>query len=68
MVRWVVGRILRGGLIELYIVPASAPWYVLSCLWDDAYKITLAANRKRVAHVVAAGFPFWYPNGPLPYY
>ena len=24
----------------------KGPWYVLSCLWDDAYKITLAANRK----------------------
>ena len=22
------------------------PWYVLSCLWDDAYKRTLAASRK----------------------
>ena len=22
------------------------PWYVLSCLWNGAYKITLAANRK----------------------
>ena len=22
------------------------PLYVISCLWDDAYKITLAANRK----------------------
>ena len=39
--------------IELFIVPASVPqlvlqrlWYVLSCLWDDAYKRTLAANRK----------------------
>ena len=21
-------------------------WYVLSCLWDDAYKRTIAANRK----------------------
>ena len=21
-------------------------WYVLSCLWDGAYKRTLAANRK----------------------
>ena len=36
-----------------YFVPASAPrlvkqrtWYVLSCVLDDAYKITLAANRK----------------------
>ena len=28
---------------------------MLSCLWDDAYKRTLATNRK-VAYVVAAGF------------
>ena len=35
------------------LVPASAPrlvyqrpWYVLSCLWDGAYKRTLAVNRK----------------------
>ena len=42
-----------GGPIELFLVPASAPrlvqqrpWYVLSSLWDDAYKRTLAANRK----------------------
>ena len=42
-----------GGPIELFLVPASVPrlvqqrlWYVLSCLWDDAYKRTLAANRK----------------------
>ena len=42
-----------GGPIELNLVPASAPrlveqrpWYVLSCLWDGAYKRTLAANRK----------------------
>ena len=39
-----------GGPIELFLVPASAPrqrpWYVLSCLWDDAYKRTLAGNRK----------------------
>ena len=25
MVRWVVGSILHGGLIELFLVPASAP-------------------------------------------
>ena len=42
-----------GGPIELVVVPASAPqlvrqmsWYVLSCLWDGAYKRTLAVNRK----------------------
>ena len=50
MVRWVIGLILHGGPIELFLIPASnpqqRPWYVLSCLWDDAYKRTLAANRK----------------------
>ena len=35
-----------GGPIELFIVPVSAPWYVLSCLWGGAYKITLAVNLK----------------------
>ena len=42
-----------GGPIELFLVPASAPrlvlqrlWYVPSCLWDRAYKRTLAVNRK----------------------
>ena len=60
MVQWIIGSIPYGGPIELFLVPASAPWldkqrvwYVLSCLWDDAYKRSLAANRKRVAHVVA---------------
>ena len=33
-----------GGPIELVLVSASAPQ--LSCLWDGAYKRTLAANRK----------------------
>ena len=54
MVRWIVRSILHGAdLIELFLVPASAPrlvqqrpWYVLPCLWDGAYKRTLAANRK----------------------
>ena len=42
-----------GGPIEIFLVPASGPrlvkqrlWYVLSCLWDGAYKRTLAVNRK----------------------
>ena len=38
-----------GGPIELFLVPASAPRLVyqrLSCLWDGAYKRTLAVNRK----------------------
>ena len=73
MVRRMIGSILHGGPIELFLVPASAPrlveqrpWYVLSCLWDGAYKRTLAANQK-VAHVSAAGFLSRYLNGPLPY-
>ena len=37
-----------GGPIELYLILANAPRlvYVLSCLWDGAYKRTLAVNRK----------------------
>ena len=53
MVRWVVGSILHGGPIELFLVPSSAPrlveqrpWYVLFCQWDGASKRTLAANWK----------------------
>ena len=49
---WVVGLILHGGPMELFLIPASAPrlvkqkpWYMLSCLWDNAYKRTLAANQ-----------------------
>ena len=55
MVRWIVRLILHGGPTELFLVPASAPqlvqqrqWYVLSCLWDGAYKRTLDANRKEL--------------------
>ena len=64
------GVILHGGPI---VFPVSAPrlvyqrlWYVLSCLWDGAYKRTLAANRNKVAHVAAAGFLSRYLNSPLP--
>ena len=39
-------------------------WYLLSCLWDGAYKRTLAANR-RVAHVAAADFLSGYLSGSL---
>ena len=53
MVRWVVGWILHGGPIELFLIQSRAPllvyqkpWYdVLSFMWGDAYKITLAGNR-----------------------
>ena len=43
----------RGGPIGLFLIPTSSSTtgltkavYVLSCLWDGAYKRTLAANRK----------------------
>ena len=42
-----VARVNRVVLCVL-LVPTSVPRpvYVLSCMWDDAYKRTLAANRK----------------------
>ena len=49
--------------IELFLVQASAPrlvqqrpWYVLSCLWDDAYKKTLLLIEKR-SPCGDSGFP-----------
>ena len=41
MVRWVVGSIPHGGPMA-----GITKDYVLSCLWDDASKRTLAASRK----------------------
>ena len=55
MVRWVVGSIPHGGPIELFLVPASAPRLVLSCLWDGAYKITLAADQKEGFFLAKSG-------------
>ena len=55
MVLWVVGSILHGGPIQLFLIPGQCTinvvkkkkmWYMLSCLWDYAYKITLVANQK----------------------
>ena len=40
-------------------------WYVLSSLWDDAYKKNLYSER--VAHVVVADLFSNYLSGPLPY-
>ena len=46
-----MGRSFMVDPLELFLVPASAPrlvyqrpWYVLSSLWDGAYKRTVAAN------------------------
>ena len=35
---------------------SQRPWYVISCLWDDVYKRTLAANRKEYV-CGGSGFP-----------
>ena len=63
-----------GGPIELFLVPASAPrlvqqrpCYVLSCLWDDAYKKNTCCYSERVAHVATADFLSHYLSGHLPY-
>ena len=53
MVRWVVGSILHGvdPLSYYSFQPVLHDWcnkdrvMVLSCLWDGAYKRTLAGNR-----------------------
>ena len=51
--RWVVGSILHGvnplsyfSFQTVLYDWCNKDWYVLSCLWDDVYKRTLAANRK----------------------
>ena len=49
--------------------PVLHNWCNIGCgmyypVWDDAYKRTLAANRERVAHVVAMGFLSRYLSGP----
>ena len=31
---------------SIYLSRIKRPWYVLFCLWDGAYKRTIAANRK----------------------
>ena len=70
MLQWVIGSILHGGPIELFLVPASASrlkaviYVILSVGW--CIQRSLAANQKRAAHVVAAaGFLFGYLCGPL---
>ena len=65
MVQWVVGSFLHGGPIGLFLVPTSVPRlvfqrlrYVLSCLWDDAYKKELLLLiQKSSPCSVDSGFP-----------
>ena len=60
----VVGWILLSGptcsLGYFPFQPVIHNWFIkgrgMSCLWDGAYKRLLAAYRKRVAYVAAAGF------------
>ena len=65
--RWIVGSILLGGPIELFPVPASVPrlvqqrpWYVLSCLWDSAYKRTLAADVSKSVIIIIIIIQYLY--------
>ena len=37
MVRCVIRSVSHGGPTKLFLVPASAPQLVLSCLWNGAY-------------------------------
>ena len=74
LVRCITGSIPHGEPTELFLVITSAPHTVLTkavvcdMLSDGAYKRTLAVNRKRIAHVVAAaGFLSSYLSGPLLY-
>ena len=58
MVRWVVGLIIHGGPIELFLIPASMCYPVCGMMHiQEPYK--------RVAYVVAAGFLSRYLSGPF---
>ena len=62
-----------GGPIELFLDPASVPqlvyqrlWYVLSYLWNVAYKRTLAATcKKRSLCSGGSGLLYHYLSAPL---
>ena len=52
MMRSIVGSIPHGEPVKIFLVPVSAPrlvlqWplYALFCMWDGAYKRTLAVYR-----------------------
>ena len=64
----VSNMIYISSFIELFLVSTSAPRlvlqrYVLSCLWDGAYKRPLVAKRKEATE----GFLSLYLSSPLPY-
>ena len=40
---------------------------MLSCLWDDAYRIALVANHKESPCSFGSGFPLSLSDGPIPY-
>ena len=43
---WSSDRYLTVDPLSYFSYDTGQAWYVLSCLWDAAYKRTLAANRK----------------------
>ena len=73
MARWVVGSILHGGPIELFVFLASAPrrcnkgrgmCYPVCGMVHIKEPLLLIGKKE---HVAAAGFLSRYLNGPLPY-
>ena len=74
MMQWVIRSIPHGGPIVFFHVPASAlqvvgkifSWYVLSYLWNNPYKRSLAA---KLSGLFSGGSDFFSCclSGPLPY-
>ena len=65
-----MGRIDHSWWSHFSFQPVHHNWFhkgcdVLSCLWDDAYKRTLTANRKEYP-CGGSGFPLSL-SGPMPY-
>ena len=46
MVRWVIGSILHGAISRSSQCSTTGVTQAVVCLWDDAYRRTLAANWK----------------------
>ena len=75
MVRWVIGSIFHGRAIELFHIPASAPWPVYQRLW---YMYVFGMVRiktlieKSTPCSGGSGFPLWLSEWsfnmcPMPY-
>ena len=63
MVRWVVGSILHGGPIELFLVPASAPRRITKAVVCEILSMGPLLRIGKSSPCGGSGFL----NGPLPY-